>query len=75
MSVLFFAKRLNLAKSTLSNNKTKKLGIQARGKPKASKYIKNQKDNFFGQKRPNIYKSALRKVFILDDESYASLSP
>jgi len=60
--------------SSVSRIKVHDLGIKARTKKKAPKYIKNQ------EKCPKtglrkIYKKTLEKVLIMDDETYDTLDP
>ncbi|KAJ3645955.1 hypothetical protein Zmor_023572 [Zophobas morio] len=74
LSVRAAARRLNIAKSTLSDIKIKKLGIKARVKQKAPKYIKQQKERAKTACR-KIYKSGLRKILVLDDETYVPIDP
>jgi hypothetical protein len=68
------SKKLNIAKSTLSDGKVKKLGIKGRVKRKVPKYSTGQ------EKRAKkgcryVYEKSLRKILIEDDETYIPFDP
>ena len=68
------AKKLKMSVANVSKIKVKKLGIRARTKKFAPKYIKDQKNRVKTGAR-HINKKCLKKILIIDDETYLPLDP
>jgi len=74
VSVRQAARKLNMSKSTLSDIKVHKLGITARTKKKAPKYVKDQESRA-GTGLRKVYRKQLEKILVIDDETYVILDP
>src|ERR1051326_2288640 len=74
LSVRQAAQQLNIKKSNVSNMKVHTLGITARTKKKAPKYIKDQENRAKAILR-KIYNKTCEKILVIDDESYVILEP
>lgn len=68
------AKKLKLKEKTLIDIKVRKLGIRARTKKSASKQTSSQRDSF-KERAPLLRNKLLRKIVILDDETYVAQDP
>ena len=68
------ARKLKLPRSTLGHIKRKRLGMRAFVKSNAPKYIKDQKSRAKTGCR-KIYKKALHKILIIDDETMVPMDP
>ena len=68
------SRKLNIKKSYLHHIKVKKLGYKARTKKKAASLTEAQKIKC-NNRIPNLAKKILRKVVIMDDETYVFADP
>ena len=67
-------KKLNIKKSYLHHIKAKKLGYKGRTKKKVPAHTEAQK-NRYNDRLPMLYKKILRKIVIMDDETYVFADP
>lgn len=74
ISVRILARKLYISKSTICQIKLHKLGIKAYAKQAAPKYVKDQEVRAKTGCH-KIYKKGLRKILVLDDETYVSFDP
>lgn len=74
ISVREAAKKLKMKKSNVSDIKVLKLGITAKIRKSAPKYIQNQENRAKTGLR-KIYKETREKVLVIDDETYVIVDP
>lgn len=74
MSIAAAAKKLKMSKSYLGKLKLKKLGIKARTKKAAPKYVKDQEQRVKTACR-KLYDQMSKKTLVLDDETYVNADP
>jgi transposase len=74
VSVRAAARKLNFKRSTVSDIKVHKLGITARTKIKAPKYVKDQEARAKTGCR-KILEKCRKKVLVIDDETYVPFDP
>ena len=74
LSVRVAARKLEMSPSAVSRMKVHKLGITARTKVKAPKYVKDQENRAKTGCR-KIWEKSRKKVLIIDDETYVTFDP
>src|SRR5207237_5728202 len=74
ISVRQAANKLKLSKTYVSKIKVQKLGIKARTKKKAPKYVKDQEQRAKKGLR-RVYRETRSKILVIDDETYVCLDP
>lgn len=74
LSTRVAAKELNISQTTLSRIKVHKLGIKARTKKDAPKQTDEQEERS-KKNCTKIYKKCLKKVLVIDDETYVHHDP